>query len=71
MAGKGNPGHERRSEASGTLSVVASSQLQRLDASLAGDVVDPAGLAVRAADVAAWPRSPETRRTYGEIYRTF
>jgi integrase len=36
-----------------------------------GEVVDPAGLAERAAEVAARQRSPETRRTYAAVYRTF
>src|SRR3954447_1882141 len=35
------------------------------------DVVDPAGLAARAAEVAARQRSPETRRTYAGVYRAF
>lgn len=40
-------------------------------AAVAGDVVDPAGLAMRAAEVAARQRSPETRRTYAAVYRGF
>jgi site-specific recombinase XerD len=35
------------------------------------EVVDPAGLGARAAEVAARQRSPETRRTYAAVYRTF
>src|SRR5215217_8234599 len=42
-----------------------------LTAPAAGDVVDPAGLAGRAAEVAARQRSPETRRTYAAVYRAF
>lgn len=41
------------------------------NAAVVGEVVDPAGLAVRAAEVAARHRSPETRRTYAAVYRTF
>jgi hypothetical protein len=36
-----------------------------------GEVVSPAGLAVTASEVAARQRSPETRRTYAAVYRTF
>jgi hypothetical protein len=50
---------------------MASSQLQPSAAWAVGDVVDPAGLAVRAAEVAARERSPETRRTYAAVYRCF
>ena len=35
------------------------------------EVVDPAGLSARAAEVAARQRSPETRRTYAAVYRAF
>ena len=35
------------------------------------EVLDPTGLAARAAEVAARQRSPETRRTYAAVYRTF
>ena len=35
------------------------------------EIVDPAALAVRAAEVAARQRSPETRRTYAAVYRNF
>jgi site-specific recombinase XerD len=45
-------------------------QLERVTAA-AIEVVDPAGLAARAAEVAARQRSPETRRTYAAVYRTF
>lgn len=38
---------------------------------VAGELVDPAALAVRAAEVAARQRSPETRRTYAAVYRAF
>jgi hypothetical protein len=38
---------------------------------LAGELVDPGGLTVRAAEVAARQRSPETRRTYAAVYRAF
>jgi site-specific recombinase XerD len=38
---------------------------------LSGEVVDPRGLASRAAEVAARQRSPETRRTYAAVYRSF
>jgi hypothetical protein len=34
-----------------------------------GELIDPSGLAARAAEVAACQRSPETRRTYGAVYR--
>ena len=34
-------------------------------------LLDPAGLAARASEVAARQRSPETRRTYATVYRTF
>ncbi len=36
-----------------------------------GEVLDPAGLADRAAEVAARQRSAETRRTYAAMYRAF
>lgn len=42
-----------------------------LTTTVAGEIVDPAGLAARAAEVAARQRSPETRRTYAAVYRTF
>jgi len=45
-------------------------QLEHVTAS-AVEVVDPAGLAVRAAEVAARQRSPETRRIYAAVYRSF
>lgn len=38
---------------------------------LAGELVDPGGLTVRAAEVAARQRSPETRRIYAAVYRAF
>ena len=41
----------------------------RVDA-VAADVVDPDGLGVRAAEVAARQRSPQTRRTYAAVYRS-
>jgi integrase/recombinase XerD len=50
---------------------VASNQLQPLATPLVGDVVDPTGLAARAVEVAARQRSPETRRTYAAVYRSF
>lgn len=34
------------------------------------DVVDPAGLAAQAAEVASCQRSPQTRRTYASVYRS-
>ena len=40
-----------------------------LTAGVAGDIVDPRGLAAIAAEVAARQRSPETRRTYAAVYR--
>jgi integrase/recombinase XerD len=48
-------------------------ELQRVPASavVAGELVDPAALAARAAEVAAGQRSPETRRTYAAVYRSF
>ena len=39
--------------------------------SVGGEVVDPFGLAPRAAELAARQRSPETRRTYAAVYRCF
>ena len=36
-----------------------------------GELLDPASLATRAAEVAARQRSPETRRTYAAVYRAF
>jgi hypothetical protein len=39
-------------------------QRSKTPKALVGDVVDPAGLAARSAEVAARQRSPETRRTY-------
>jgi len=42
-----------------------------LATAIAGELVDPAGLAARAAEVAARQRSPETRRTYAAVYRAF
>jgi hypothetical protein len=44
-----------------------SQQLQRVTGA-AVEVVDPAGLAARAAEVAARQRSPESRRTYAAVY---
>jgi hypothetical protein len=41
-------------------------QLERVSAA-AIDVVDAAGLAAQAAEVAARQRSPETRRTYAAV----
>jgi len=38
---------------------------------VADEILDPGGLAVRAAEVAAPQRSPETRRTYAVVYRSF
>ena len=38
---------------------------------VSGDVLDPRGLASRAGEVAARQRSPETRRTYAAVYRSF
>src|SRR5687767_14199204 len=35
------------------------------------EFIDPAGLAGRAAEVAARQRAPETRRTYAAVYRAF
>jgi site-specific recombinase XerD len=37
----------------------------------AGEVLDPSSLAAVAAEVAERQRSPETRRTYAAVYRTF
>jgi hypothetical protein len=34
---------------------------------VSGEVIDPRGLAVRADEVAARQRSPETRRTYAAV----
>jgi site-specific recombinase XerD len=45
-------------------------QLERVTAA-AVEVIDLAGLAARAAEVAARQRSPETRRTYAAVYRSF
>lgn len=45
--------------------------LPRLDWRSPGELVAPAALAVRAAEVAARQRSPETRRTYAAVYRAF
>jgi len=45
-------------------------QLDRVTAA-AVEVVDPAGLAARAAEVAACQRSPATRRTYAAVSRSF
>jgi Phage integrase, N-terminal SAM-like domain len=39
-------------------------------ATVAADVVDASGLGVRAAEVAARQRSPQTRRTYASVYRS-
>jgi hypothetical protein len=50
--------------------VAMGQQLQRITA--AGvDVVDPASLAERVAEVAARQRSPETRCNYAAVYRSF
>lgn len=35
------------------------------------EVIDPRSLAVQAVEVAARQRSPETRRTYTAVYRSF
>jgi hypothetical protein len=42
-----------------------------LVAAIAADVLDPPDLTVLAAEVAARQRSPETRRTYAAVYRSF
>jgi integrase len=39
-------------------------------ATVAADVIDAGGLGVRAAEVAARQRSPQTRRTYASVYRS-
>lgn len=44
-------------------------QLKRTTAAV--EVLDPASLAARAAEVAARQRSPDTRRTYAAVYRSF
>jgi len=40
-----------------------------VSAAAVGELMDPSRLAARAAEVAARQRSPETRRTYGAVYR--
>jgi hypothetical protein len=40
-----------------------------VSAAAVGELIDPSGLAARAAEVAARQRSPETRRTYAAVYR--
>jgi hypothetical protein len=42
-----------------------------LTTAVAGELVDATGLGARAAEVAAQQRSPETRRTYAAVYRSF
>ena len=58
----------------GTLEAMAK-ELQRGGATRtagpAVDVLDPSGLAARAPEVASRQRSPDTRRTYAAVYRTF
>jgi hypothetical protein len=62
------------SEGCGTLEAMAD-ELHRGGATRtagpAVEVLDPSGLAARAAEVASRQRSPETRRTYAAVYRTF
>ena len=59
---------------SGTLAAMAK-ELQSVTTArttgVVGELLDPAGLAARASEVAARQRSPETRRTYATVYRTF
>ncbi len=45
--------------------------LAPVPAAAVGEVLDPGGLAALAAEVAARQRSPETRRTYAAVYRSF
>jgi hypothetical protein len=62
------------SEGCGTLEAMAEELLRggaTRTAGHAADVFDPSGLPARAAEVASWQRSPETRRTYAAVYRTF
>ena len=40
-------------------------------AAVVGELVDACGLAALAAEAAARQRSPETRRTYAAVYRSF
>jgi hypothetical protein len=42
-----------------------------VSAAAVAELIDPSRLAARAAEVAARQRSPETRRTYAAVYRTF
>jgi site-specific recombinase XerD len=42
-----------------------------VSAAAIGEIIDPGGLAARAAEVATRQRSPETRRTYAAVYRAF
>jgi hypothetical protein len=63
------PGREHLSAPAAILPAMGQ-QLERVTAA-AVEVVDPAGLAARAAEVAACQRSPETRRTYAAVYRSF
>src|SRR3954454_2949634 len=64
------PGHERPSAPTPTVPVMVDHG-ELAAAAIAAGVVDPAGLAARAAEVAARQRSPETRRTYAAVYRSF
>ncbi|MGI8557864.1 MAG: site-specific integrase [Solirubrobacteraceae bacterium] len=50
---------------------MSTSELESRTAAAAGEVLDPLGLANRAAEVAARQRSPETRRTNAAVYRSF
>jgi hypothetical protein len=52
----------------GTLTVMAN-EPQHTASGTTSEVLDPAGLTARAAEVAARQRSPETRRTYAAVYR--
>jgi hypothetical protein len=65
---------DQHSHLVGPVSVAVTAELQLTTpamAALDGEVLDPAALVVRAAEVAARQRSPETRRTYAAVYRSF
>lgn len=51
--------------------MAAELQLATPTTALDGEVLDPAALLLRAAEVAARQRSPETRRTYAGVYGSF
>jgi site-specific recombinase XerD len=74
LSGGGLKGNSRTCPSAAAPFEVMASELQPAATPLTavvGQLLDPAGLAARAAEVAARQRSPETRRTYAAVYRSF